>query len=87
MMSKYIIAAIPITLVEVLWGRVEPILQRVVDVSHGEITTESVKQKVLLGNTLLIAICKGEEIIAINTIETRTFDSGRKVLFVLPPGS
>lgn len=79
---SYIIAAIPITLVEVLWDDVVPHLERVVDVSHGEITCDSVKKSILSGKVLLIAICKGNQIIAVNTIEVRTFDSGVKALFI-----
>ena len=81
-MSNYIIAAVPISLIEVLWDRVSPILQRVVDVSHKEISLESVKRDTLSGNTLLVAICKGKEIVAVNTIEINTLASGLKVLFV-----
>lgn len=78
----YKIAAIPIPLVDVVWHIVEPILQRVVDVSHDEISCESIKEHVLKGNVLLLAICRDDQIIAVNTAEVRTFDTGKKALYI-----
>lgn len=78
----YKIAAIPIPLVDVLWETIEPILQRVVDVAHDEINCESIRQRVLRGDVLLLVICKGEEIIAVNTAEVRIFDTGKRALYI-----
>lgn len=80
--DNLIIAAVPATLIEVLWDKVTPHLQRVVDVAHGEITLDSVKAKLIRGDALLITISDQDSIIAVNTMEVRYFDSGRKAMFI-----
>ena len=71
----------PIMLDEV-WDQCEPHLQRVVDRSHGELTLDSIKSKVITSNCILFAIYKGDKIIAVNTAETRVMESGLKALFI-----
>lgn len=81
-MGDYVVAGIPQNLIEVLWDDLAPHLQRVVDVAHNEITLDSIKAKALRGDSLIVPICKGKEIVAVNTVEVRTFDSGEKALFI-----
>jgi len=81
-MSNITIAAVPQTLIEVIWDRVEELLQRVVNVSHGELTLELIKKNLIKGDYLLITIAKGKDIIAVNILEIRTFQSGIKALYI-----
>lgn len=81
-MNDYVISAVPVTLVDVVWPQCIKHVQRVVDRAHGDITLESVKAKLMSGNALLITISKGSEIIAVNTMEVRTMDSGEKIMFI-----
>jgi hypothetical protein len=79
-MHKFLM--IPTHLVEILFDKIEPHLQRVVDASNGEITCESVKEKALRGDCGFILVSKGPEVIAVNTIEVCQYDSGLRVLLI-----
>ena len=81
-MSKYSIVAVPTTMVDLLWHQMEQFIQLVVDVSHDEITCDSVKSAAKAGDLLLVPICDGPVIIAVNVLEIRTFESGKKVLCI-----
>lgn len=80
--DDYIIAAVPATCIELLWDRCVPHINRVIERAHGEITLEGLKKRLIAGNTLLVTVSKGADIIAVNTLEVRTFDSGKKALFI-----
>lgn len=79
---KYNISAVPATLIDVVWPNIVDMVREVVKRAHGEITEESVYNKLLSGNTLLITISDGPDIIAINTVEVRTFETGLKALYI-----
>jgi hypothetical protein len=78
----YVIAPIPPTLITVLWDRVEGHLARVVEVSNGEISLQSIKESCLLGKAMLLAVCRDDQIVAVITVEKRTFESGKSALFL-----
>lgn len=82
MADNYIISPVPLPLVEVLWPMCVKHVQRVVARVPDEITVESVKKKILSGDSMLITVSKGSEIVAINTLEVHTFDTGHKVMFI-----
>lgn len=75
-------ALVPVTLVEVLWAQMEPHLQRVVDVAHDEVTLESVKNRLLRADSVAVVVCLEEDIVAVNLLEIRTFDSGVKAMYI-----
>lgn len=79
---NYHFAVIPTNLIEVMWDKIEPHVQRVVDASAGEITAETVKQKALEDKSSIVVVCKGNQIIAVNTVEVCTYDSGMKALLI-----
>lgn len=81
-MSNYNFQIVPIGLINILWDKIEPHVRRVVKASAGEITCESVKQKALEDKCGIILVCKGSEVVAVNTIEVCTYDSGMKALLV-----
>ena len=80
--DDYIIAAVPVTLIDVVWSQCIKHIERVVERSHGELTLESVKEKLLKGNALLVTINKGSEIVAVNTMEVRIFESGVRAMYI-----
>jgi len=80
--SGFIFAAIPPYLIDYVWKDVEVILQRVVDCSHGELTIEHIKRKCKSGDMLLVAILKGDVIVAVNTADVVEFDSGLRVMYI-----
>lgn len=78
----YVMALVPITLIEVLWEQMEEHLQRVVDVAHDEITLSSIKQRLQTGESLAVAVCLEESIVAVNLLEVRVFDSGVRAMYI-----
>jgi len=81
-MSDLTITVVPTLLVQPLWRQVEDILQRVVDVGHGEISTDSIRAKLVKGDSLMVIIADGETIIAVNTLEVRVLESGLRILYI-----
>ena len=81
-MNNYILAALPVTMVDFLWNQIEPHLVKVVELAHNEITLESTKKKIKNGDTLLIMVLKDQDIIAVNTLEVRNFESGLKCQYI-----
>ena len=80
--SGFTFAVIPPYLIDYLWSDIEPILQRVVDCSHGELTCDAVKAKCKAGHTLMVCILKDTEMVAINTADIVEFDSGLRVMYI-----
>lgn len=82
-MDNYcIFAAVPITLVDFLWSKMEPYLINVVEVSHNEITLDSLKNRLLSGDTMAVLVISDKEIIAVNMLEIRIFDSGIRAMYI-----
>ena len=81
-LARFKIAALPVTLIELLWDRLEPFIDNVVRYSHNEATTETAKEQMLAGNVLTVVVCEDQEIIALTLLEIRTFDTGEKALFI-----
>lgn len=77
-----IISAIPVTLVEVLWPQIEPHFISPCRMSNNETTPDSIKQKALAGDLLILTMSKGEKIVAALTLEVMTFDTGKKSMFI-----
>ena len=76
------ISAIPAQMIELVWSQVEPLLYMAVDKSPDDISAISTKQKLLAGETLLITISEGAEIIAINVLEVQELETGVRVLWI-----
>ncbi len=76
------IAAVPCAMINLIWDRVEPLLQMVVDKSPEDIVSEVTKGELLKGNLLLVTVSRGSDIVAINVLDVRTLDSGIKALYI-----
>lgn len=80
--NNYVLACVPVTLVNVLWRIVEPFIKLVVDVANNEITADSIKQRCLKGDAMLVCVCKEDQVIAVNLLEVRVFETGLKALYI-----
>jgi hypothetical protein len=78
----YIVAAVPVTLLDVLWDDIKPHIDRVVALAEDEISTQSMYERAKNGEILVIIICRDTDIVAALTLEVRTFDTGVKALYV-----
>lgn len=79
---SYQIAAIPANLVNIMWDRVKPHIDRVVAIAPDEIDSEIVKQRALVGDLLIVTISKCADIVAALVLEVREFDTGIKALYI-----
>ena len=82
----YSISAIKREQLGLVWGKVAVMLARGIEHSNGELTYESVKEKCEEGALLLLTIEKENVIIAACTVEQRTFETGKKVLYLTVGG-
>jgi len=84
MMNKdgLIIAAVPQTMIHLIWDMVAPHLARPIALSHGEVTLESIKRRLIEGEALLLTVSRGADVVAVNTLEVRTSESGLRTLYI-----
>jgi hypothetical protein len=71
----------PYTMVK-KWDALLPHIERVVKVSNNEFSAESIRQRVLTGNGMMMVVYEDEDIIAVNTAEVVVFDSGKRALMI-----
>ncbi len=80
--NDLIIAAVPCTMIDIIWDKVRPLLQLVVDKSPEDIVESVTKEHLINGDLLLVTISRRSDIIAINVLDVRELDSGIKALYV-----
>lgn len=81
-MSELTISAVPVNLVEFVYPKAVPHLERVIDKAPLDINLTSIKEKLLTGASMLVVILDGEEVIAVNILESSIFETGHKVLYI-----
>jgi hypothetical protein len=69
-------------MVELIWDRVEPLIEKVSVKSPEDVCIDVVKRELVNGNSLLVIISRGTEIVAINVLEVNTLDTGVKALYI-----
>mgnify|MGYP001074508027 CR=1 FL=1 len=80
--DRIIIAAVPPTMIPLIWDKVEPEILKPIKLSHGEVTLESAKHRLETGQSMLITVSRGTKILAVNTVEVREFESGVRTLAI-----
>ena len=78
----FVLAAIPSVILNVVWDKIEPILQRVIKVSNNELTAEGIYKRALSGESLIVAVCLNTEIVAVTVLNVVTFDTGLRAMYV-----
>lgn len=81
-MSNLVIAAVPQTLVDIVWPKAYPHIKRVIDALPHELTMDGVYRRLKSGQQMMVAVCDGEEVIAAYILEVLTFDTGVKALYL-----
>jgi hypothetical protein len=71
----------PLSILE-RWEELLPHINLVVKVSNDEFTADTIKQRALNNNGLMIAILKDEVVVAVTTAEVVTYDSGLRSLLI-----
>lgn len=80
--DRVIISAVPPSLVPLIWDKVLPHIEKPIKLSHGEVTVESIKKRLEIGQAMLITVSRGTTIIAVNTVEVREYESGVRTLAI-----
>jgi hypothetical protein len=80
--DKYSLAAVPANMIDIIWDKVEPVLDRVVKVSNRELTLDGIKGRCINGKNLLVTVCAGKEIIAVVVLDVVEFESGLRALYI-----
>ena len=71
-MSDLTLAAVPASLIDLLWDQIAPFIDMVADKAPDDIVTSKVKEN-----------CQaGSNIVAVNILDVKTLDSGMKVLYI-----
>lgn len=81
-MSELIISAVPVTLVEHLFPKAVPCLERVINKAPNDINLETIKKNLLNGNQMLVTISDGADVIAVNVLEKAVYATGHTVLYI-----
>ncbi len=81
-MNDLIIAPVPITMVDLIWEKCTSCLELVIAKSPNEISLETIKASLLKGDAMMVTISDGDDIIAVNIVETYTFATGYKILII-----
>lgn len=81
-MSDYIVSAVPASLIDIVWPQVEPLLQKPIELAHGETDINAVYNNLKTANILLCTVSQGPVIVAAFTLEFREFESGLKTMYL-----
>jgi hypothetical protein len=57
-------------------------LEKAIDLSCGDVTEDSIRQRAMAGDTLIIIVSNGADIVSVSTIEVYTYDSGKKSMLI-----
>ena len=79
-MNDIVIAAIPPSLVPIIWPKVRDMIEVALDESNEELCLYSMKDRMKAGEMILITIAEKGEVICVFTLEVREFETGKKVL-------
>ncbi len=79
---KLNMCVVPSAMVDLVWDKCIPHLERAIDRSPNDISLESIKNKIISGTTWLFIISEGSEVIGVNVCEIHTYETGYKVLYI-----
>ena len=81
-MGDLVIAAVPITLIKLIFPMCVDHLQRAVDKAPNDISIETIEQRLLSGEIMLITVSDNDDVIAANIVEKEKYATGHAVLYV-----
>jgi len=81
-MSDLTLAAVPASLIELLWDDIAPFIDLVADKAPDDIVTSKVKENCMLGSIMPVIVYRGSDIVAVNILDVKALDSGKKVLYI-----
>jgi hypothetical protein len=83
-----VISAINTDMAEVIWPTMRPFIEMAIGKSNGELDIEETYQKIMINELLPLAVMEKEtgKLLAVVTLERRTFESGKAVLNIMTAG-
>jgi len=81
-MSKLTIALVPINLLDHMLPKCIDHIKKVVEKAPTDVSLEATINKLRNGDAGLITISDGEEVVAINTLQVETYETGYRVLCI-----
>lgn len=79
--DDFTIGIVPSTMIDIIWDKVKPHLEKVVEKSN-DFTIESTYDRLVRNDSLLLTVSRGADIIAVNTVHVETLSSGVKTLYI-----
>ena len=76
------IAIVPIPLVDVIYPLCETYINDVIERAENDISNEVIKSQLKRGETLMVVICEEGDVIAVNIMEPREFETGHRVMLI-----
>lgn len=77
-----IIAPVPITLLDHVWDKCIPHLEKVIKKSPTELSLKTIRESLEKGSQMLFTISDGPEVVAVNIVEKVDFPTGLSVLSI-----
>jgi hypothetical protein len=77
-----VIAMVPPSMIDFVWSKCLPHLETVAQKAPNDICIDTIHDRLLAGDILLAAILDGDEVVAVNTLEVETMDTGDKILYI-----
>lgn len=77
-----VIAAIPASMVPMLWEKLVKHIEVPVSMSHNESTVEFIYEQLVTGQMLAVTVSDGTDIEAVNILEVREFCTGLRTLYI-----
>ncbi len=84
--DKVVISAIKAEMIDLMWPKLQPMVDVAVEYSKGELSTENIKGRLESGDMIALAVTEEGNLIACLTIEKRVFQSGKNILNVTTAG-
>lgn len=81
-MSKLTIAAVAPELLDLVWDRVIPLVELVINKAPDDLNLDGIKKRIATGQDLLVVIYEGSDIIAFNTLKAEEYDTGKRAMFI-----
>lgn len=85
-LDQLVVAAIPQNMLKIIWPKVSHMIQVAIDHSNGELTLDSMYERIENAEMLLLTVNEGDRVVATLTIDKRDFESGKKTLNVVTAG-
>jgi len=79
--DDFTISVVPSTMIDLIWDKAKPHLEKVSDKSD-DFTIESTYNRLINGDSMLLTVSRGAEVIAVNTVHIEVLSSGIKTLYI-----